>query len=195
MSDEKQIEKELAGHYWEGDAEEAKRRGGGAAIAQASRRAFLKRLGLSIGAAALLIALSISGTVLVLRNSAKTGSAPLDDALSYVEQQGEYFYPSAIDHLSDDSVVYADFYCAFNADKSARVVVALHLDYATSFALKDAAGSPLLRSSESLSSFGSASLTVSFAASVEKKDGASLDFALRNLNLEPYYNFAVNQKK
>jgi hypothetical protein len=187
------IEKELKGHYWQGDPDKAIALGGGRNAVHQTRKSFWKTAVAFVASCLVVCLVSVSVTRYVTRVSEKGGTGDSDDPIAYTKQLGTHYYPASVGTIRDDATIYADLYYAFNTDKWGCVVVAIHQELVKEMSITSGDGLPLSDATVHLSYFGITTLKISYSCKITTMTGASLLISDQSLDLTPYYQSAMNQ--
>jgi hypothetical protein len=190
------IEEKLKGHYWQGDPEEAKKRGGGSSKIKASRRSFLGRVAI-LACSCLMVSVASVFVTLAVQNASRAdrfGSGGNTDGITYARTLATYCYPAAIYNVADSKSSYADLYYAFNSDKVGFIAVWPNHNVTSSIRIMDSNGNDWFSTTELYGNFGLINLTLSFSAEVITRDNTTVEFPLTTIDLTPFYNSAYLSK-
>lgn len=185
------IEKKLAGHYWAGDFEMAKKLGN-ELLANAIEKKKSHRFALPLMCSlAVVLTVAISISLAVYYSSPKdtpSFSYGDDGTVFYLTGLASHYYPDSVASLQKDDRIYGNVYYAYNDKNDGYIAFRIYQGAVSSLLVKDENGLTLLSSDAKFSNYHVSTSLVTFYPTIVDNESKEVSFGKISLDLTEYSN-------
>lgn len=183
------IEKKLAGHYWAGDVESAKKLGkelSANVLRKKRTRKFAIRLACSLAAISA-VAVSVSFIVMnFLPKEHQSFTYAEDETITYLTSLASNYYPYSVAYIQNDEYKYGTVYYSYNSKDDGYLAFRINQSVVSRLLIEDVNGSLLLSSDSQYSNYHVNETVVTFYPAVIDNEATKISFGKISIDLAKY---------